>query len=1003
MAYDSSRSTTNGAIFLRLLAYPLFLASGAAGLIYEVVWNRVLLNTFGAGLYAVTAVVAAFMAGLALGAWLLGSLGDRIGRPLRLYGALELGVALCGGAAPFILPKIAIIDQYAYHVFGQNFGALTALRFIVAFMLMLIPTTLMGATLPVMSRFMVRQKEHLGLHVGALYATNTFGAVIGTFAAGFYLIGLLGLRNTDLFAATLNTAVGLSALILSMGLERVPMSTARVKAAVAATEAGAPSLGVVRWVLFTALVSGVVSLAAQVLWSRTLIFSFVYLKNTTYAFSAMLTVFLAGLALGSALVGLFVDSQKNPLRLYGMLLSLLGVSIIMSVVVLHTGADALQIGEALDAAGANLNWPLAVANVMVQSLGVLGIPTLLMGMAFPVAARVVTQIGRVGTDVGRLYALNTIGSIIGSLLAAFVIIPALGLTGGLILLGIVDAAIGLATMWRAGQARMHLVVLAPLTIGMTILALSNPQGLQRLGTVYDKLVFYLEGPLATVSVISSNLDEETIYVDDVGVAGTDPVLQTDQKSLAHVPMMLLENPTAALTVGFGSGGASYSLQLHDALRKVHCVEICQEVPRAAPYLAAANHLFFARSERVDAVKPGVYLARSVTGKDGETVVCKASTRLTAKMLATIKAESPDPEVLVGDPFEFGAGDDVYRIILDDARAYLRYTEQRYDFIATDCTDLRYKSNANLYDVEYFKACEQRLTPDGIVVVWMPLAGLDPAIFKTALRTFHHVFPKMGVFYMDNEPTHYILLIGWQGSGPIKLDYRLFKKRLAEPDVLQDLAELHLDDPVKLLSCFITGGDAMNDYLKGEELNTENDPVIEFQSPRYGYGPKPVIDNLQGLMDIRVSPRKFIVEGSMPPEDLARLERYEKALPYIIQGHAAMRNTDIEGATRAYLAARQITPDDISVANLLTFPILQKRLEKERSPLIALWLGRSLMIQGKIDGAFGLIDQARKTYEASQAMPARSDEARRLDAGRLELARQWLAEIDRQRAGAGAAE
>ncbi len=991
-----------GAIFLRLLAYPLFLASGAAGLIYEVVWNRVLLNTFGAGLYAVTAVVAAFMAGLALGAWLLGSLGDRIGRPLRLYGCLELGVAICGATAPFVLPHVALVDHPAYRMFGQNFAALTALRFVVAFGLLLIPTTLMGATLPVMARFMVRQKEHLGLHVGGLYAANTFGAVIGTFAAGFILIGMFGLRRTDFLAASLNTCVGLAALLLSFGLERTPVQTVKIPAIGArhATEE-APTPGVVHWVLFTALVSGMVALAAQVLWTRALIFSFHYLKATTYAFSAMLTVFLAGLAIGSALIGLFVDSQRQPLRLYGTLLSLLGVSIVLSVIILYTRAEGMKLGEELAADGATLNWPLAIGNVMMQSLGVLGIPTLLMGMAFPVAARVVTQLGRVGTDVGRLYALNTIGSILGSLLAAFVVIPLLGLTGGLIALGLIDVALGLVTLWRAGQSRPQFAALALLALLVAAWSfhVSHRETLQRVDVPgVDKIPFYLEGPLATVSVIHNNVGEDTIYVDDVGVAGTDPVLQTDQKSLAHVPMMLLENPSSALTVGFGSGGASYSLMLHDALKSVHCVEICQSVLRASPYLVKANHLFFGRPLAPGDAQPGMMLAQPALARDGQ-VLYPSSTVLSGGMIARIRAEGAGQALTVGDPLEFSRNDPTYQIILDDARAYLRYTDRRYDFIATDCTDLRYKSNANLYDREYFQACKNALTTDGIVVVWMPLAGLDPAIFKTALRTFYQVFPNMGVFYMDNEPTHYILLIGWQRA--IRLDYRLFTRRLAEPDVLQDLSSLYLDDPVKLLSCFITGGpDALGPYLAGNEINSENNPVIEFKSPRYGYGPKPLIDNLAGLMSIRVPPTRFLVDGSMPPDQVERLKRYEQALPYILEGHAKYRNNDVEGATLAYMAAAKLAPEDLSVKHLLTFPILQTRLVNEpNNPLVMFLLGRSLMLQGKADGAYKLLDGARRLYEAvPQLMGDHSQlpEKLRLDSGRLDLTRKWVAELEARR-------
>src|SRR6266487_5023031 len=172
---------------LSLLAFPLFFASGAAGLIYEIVWTRQLIYVFGSGLYAVTAVLSAFMAGLALGSFLLGRASDRLRFPLRFYAVLEGVLALTGLLLPLALRQIDHVDGWAYGRWGQNFALLTACRFAVTFFLLLIPTTLMGATLPVLSRAPVRQSSRLGLKVGGLYAVNTAGAVAGTFLAGFYL------------------------------------------------------------------------------------------------------------------------------------------------------------------------------------------------------------------------------------------------------------------------------------------------------------------------------------------------------------------------------------------------------------------------------------------------------------------------------------------------------------------------------------------------------------------------------------------------------------------------------------------------------------------------------------------------------------------------------------------------------------------------------------------------------------------------------------------------
>jgi len=910
---------------LSVLAYPLFFASGAAGLIYEIVWTRQLIYVFGSGLYAVTAVLSAFMAGLALGSFLLGRASDRLRFPLRFYAMLETVLASAGLLLPLALQQMDRVDGWAYGRFGQNFALLTACRFTVTFFVLLIPTTLMGATLPVLSRALVQQGSRLGLRVGGLYAVNTAGAVAGAFAAGFHLLGAVGVRRTNSLAALLNLVAALGAYALSALLERAPRSREigqageRPERWAAAAEPGA-SL-----VLPGALLTGLVSMAAQVIWSRGLVFVFEYLKNTTYAFSAMLTIFLAGLAAGSALCGLFIDRFERPVRLYGLVIGLLGVSIASSVSVLHWGAWESLLPVPFSPATGGFRWTVAVGNILAQSALVLGVPTLLMGMAFPVAVRAIIPTREVGRGVGRLYALNTAGCLIGPLLACFLVIPHAGLTAGLLALAAVEAGLGLLIFWRASDSRASAVgfgFVCVLAFGAILLMIPRERGMQRVNPG-ERVVYYDEGPMATVSVVKNNFGYNTIHIDGVGVAGTDPLLQTDQKSLAHLPMLLAENPRRVLTVGFGSGGASYSYLLHDRLEKVHCAEICPEVLRAAPYLTDANHGFWRKS---------------------------------------------DPR---------------YRLIFDDVRSYLRHTPETYDVIATDCTDLRYKSNANLYDVEYFRFSRERLRPGGMVVVWMPLGGLSLDMFKLALRTFHVVFPEMAVFFMDNQPTHYILLIGWRDK--MEIDFARMKKRLAEPDVRADLGELSLDDPVKILSTWITGGEALRAYLAGGALNTENFPYLEFGSPRYGYAERPVLDNLASLVAIRNSSRRFLSPGGITPVELAALDRYERALPKIIEGHAHYRSLEIEEATRSYQEALAITPEDKSVARLLTFPelALGARLG---SPWSWLMLGRSLQLQGRGEEA------ARCYRRVEEMLTSSKSDADPRKAAWLASARRWQSEL-----------
>jgi spermidine synthase len=466
----------------------LFFASGMSGLIYEVIWTRVLLSVFGATIYAVSTVLAAFMGGLALGSVAGGRLADRLRRPLAAYGVLEIVVAATALAVPWALDLFDPLYRTLYGsgdaamVGGPSFFSLSLVRFAVSFLVLLVPTTCMGATLPVMARFLVRRSGRQGSRIGGLYAANTTGAVTGTFLAGFVLIAGLGVHGSVLTAALISTAVGLVAIGLSLGLERHPV----VSGAGADTTAGsgsqetAPADATPAWlarlVMATYAGSGFAALALQVLWTRTLVFRFDVLKNTTYSFSAMLTVFLVGLAAGSAVMTRLVDRQRDPVRLYGLLQVLTGLTAALSLVMLVTVAGVLELPGTYDAQG-GFSWLHAVGNVLLRTSATILLPTLLMGMAFPLAARmVVRRLDRVGASTGRLYAWNTLGAILGSFSAGFLLIPALGLARGLLLSGAVYVVLGTVVLVAApDQARIARLGWASLGVALVVLlAVASP-------------------------------------------------------------------------------------------------------------------------------------------------------------------------------------------------------------------------------------------------------------------------------------------------------------------------------------------------------------------------------------------------------------------------------------------------------------------------------------------------------------------------------------------------
>jgi spermidine synthase len=319
----------------RALILLLFFSSGISGLIYEVVWVRQLTYIFGTSLLAVSTVLAAYMGGLALGSWLGGRYVDRHQKPLRLYAFLEIGIGI---SALLLLWMINSLDPFYVWIYERShasFMTFSLLRFAINFTLLLVPTTLMGATLPILSRFLVRERQGIGLDVGNLYALNTSGAVMGCFWTGFYGIALFGLRGVIYIAVAINIIVGLMALWLSyqraFGSSVNFLEDQKPNPDDVSGEGFKYPPKVVTALLIAYGLSGMSALGYQVIWTRTLPFSFEWARSTTYSFTAMLTVFLVGLFIGSALMSYFSARTKNPLGIFSYIQFSIGLTAVSSL------------------------------------------------------------------------------------------------------------------------------------------------------------------------------------------------------------------------------------------------------------------------------------------------------------------------------------------------------------------------------------------------------------------------------------------------------------------------------------------------------------------------------------------------------------------------------------------------------------------------------------------------------------------------------------------------
>jgi spermidine synthase len=359
-----------------------------------------------------------------------------------------------------------------------------------------------------------------------------------------------------------------------------------------------------------------------------------------------------------------------------------------------------------------------------------------------------------------------------------------------------------------------------------------------------QLLYYREGDNATVAVVRECNGARCILVDGQPVAGTSRTSLVDQKMLAHLPLLLHPRPRRALTVGFGSGGTSYSMTLHGV--KVDCVEIEEAVARAAPLFDSENH--------------GV----------------RSHPR--------------------------------FRLILDDARSWLRVAPVRYDAIVTDCTNLQYRSNGDLYTTDYFRLMKARLREGGLAAAWVPANGIREDDLKTLLRSFRSVFAHTSVWYMNVLPTDFLIVVGT--PGPLDLDVEQLRARMSQPGVAEDLAAVDLADPCRLLTTLLTAGEQLDAYLGTGPLNTDDRPVLSYST--YGSAHQnTTANNLVGLMGSRVDVGDFVRHA---PSGAALL-RCRAASSEALLGHIRYHLGDPRAALRHYQDGCRLLPGDRALVEL----------------------------------------------------------------------------------------
>lgn len=823
----------------RVVLYLLFFLSGFSALVYELIWQRLLHLVFGVSTLAVSAVLAAFMGGLALGGLLFGRMADRSRRPERGYALLEGAIA---GSALLVPPAFTwLTDVYTtLHVAWQPEpwgGAL--LRFALALGVLLVPATLIGGTVPFMARLAVRRRDRVPSAFSLLYGINTLGAVAGAALTGLVLLRYLGMQQTLWIAVALNAFVGVAVLFLRQAESG---STLRVEATVPAAMVVGSNRLPAGLVLACAVTTGAVTTGLEVAWTRVLgIFS----SNSAYAFALVLSVLLLGLAVGGLLQSLWARRPGDPLRRLALCQwALAGLTL---ATLPYFRAAPAWFDRCCDGTASIRTLFLAELSL---TAGVLFLPAVLMGLSFPLlVSGLATDPRHVGRCLGRVYAGNTLGCVLGAFLAGFVLVPHLGLRGTLGLFAAGNLAVGLIA-WAGAlrPARLIRVLAAVAVISGAFFAWHRqPDGPYLKAAVEGPrhLLYYREGNNGTVSVTEEAGGIRHISVDGQPVAGTSETSVLDQKMLAHLPLLLHPEPHRALTVGFGSGGTSYSMSLHDI--DVDCVEIERAVPDAAEHFRSENH--------------GI---------------------------------RHHPR---------------FRLVLDDARSWLQVAPQPYDVIVTDCTNIQYKSNGDLYTVEYFQRMRDRLTEQGIAAAWVPANGIDPADLKTLLRSFRQVFPHTSLWFMDPLPTDFLIVVGT--PGPLSIDLDRLSRRMQKPEVHDDLATMGLADPCRMLSTLLCAEADVGRYLGDGPLHTDDRPVLSYST--YGATYRVTIpENLLQMLSCRSETGPLVRRC----EASVGLLRNQVASSEAILGHIAFMQGRPSEALAHYVAGARLLPEDATMRRLV---------------------------------------------------------------------------------------
>jgi spermidine synthase len=789
-----------------------FFLSGAAGLIYEVAWTKSLGLLFGHTVYANATVLAVFMAGLATGSAWLSHTSERAQRPIALYGWIELGVAATGAAS---LPGLFGLRWLYYHVYPlipHSELALLIVRFAGASLVLLVPSFLMGGTLPILVRGLTPHGQQgstqIGTRVSRLYWVNTIGAVVGTITAGFLLLPAVGLRLLVASAVLLNTCAGGIALRLCRHFELIPsvsFANQHRRSSFKSQNGLARRALVPSTLLVAFALVGSTAISYEIAWARLLATT---LGSSTYAFTLMLATFLLGITLGSMLYERWSRRYQPTLKTFALTQTFSSLAALLFLVFFHKLPDILT--PILKITGGSFGG-LILGQIVTAGLAMLP-AAVIFGFNFPAVITLMTKLSeeydRPGEIAGRAYAANTCGAILSAVLTGFFLIPWLGSFRVVALAAVINVLLGIALEWFSAPRRAVALLANSVLLACVVVAGWSAMFYDRALTSFSTILYWNlhKAPLTVQEVANT---EEIVFLED-GLNATISVSRSDnyaalktngkvdassvdtntQILLGDLGAVFHPNPRRALVIGFGSGMTTSALSRFPEVAQIDCVEIEPAVLHAAPYLEKLNRGIL-RDSRL-------------------------------------------------------------RLIMDDARNAILTSRQQYDLIVSEPSNPWIAGVATLFTDEFYAAVRRHLSSGGMFVQWVQGYSLEPSDLQMILATITPHFTNVTLWHSAGAD---FLILARTDSRP--LDFSRARKLWSSPQVQDDFSTLRLTRPESWAVYFSLSDPEVRALAEGGDRNTDDRTLLEYRAPRSMVG-----DSRRGQLEETV---KQYRKGLLPVE------------------------------------------------------------------------------------------------------------------------------------------